>query len=445
ENLVKYAIIASEEKAAGRTGMGAIMGSKKLKAITVRGKKRIYEPADPEGFKEAIKKAQSSVNSAFTTNMYSTIGTTAGVDLWNITGEIPKKYWTMGDEWDGAYKISGNTAAEKIVVKKYPCFSCSIGCAKKAVIKEGEYKTNGEVESPEYEAIAGFGSMILNDNLESIVHANILCNDYGIDLITTSSTIAFLYYLYNNNKIKSEDIDGLQLQWGDVKPVFEFIKKISFRKGIGNLLAEGSDAFGKQFKINQDEIATVYGMEIPYHDLRSNFGMTIAYALGTPRGPCHNSCDMCTILLGIPLDEFGIEYIDKFKDDEEMAIMSARLQDLRALYSSLTMCVFANPKPSTIAELIQTAMGIDFDIEKLRSLGERTYMMKRLFNLKMGIKPSADRLPKILLKPLEKSEAAGKSPDFQKLKESYYKYRGFDLETGKINEKKLKYLGLENL
>ena len=445
ENLVKYAIIASEEKAAGRTGMGAVMGSKKLKAITVRGKKRIYEPADPEGFKEAVKKAQSSVNSAFTTTMYGDIGTTAGVDLWNITGELPKKYWTMGDEWEGAYNISGNIAAEKIVVKKYPCFSCSIGCAKKAIIKEGEYKTDGEVESPEYEALAGFGSMILNDNLESIVKANILCNDYGIDLLTTSSTIAFLYHLYNNNKIKSEDIDGLKLKWGDIKPVFEFIRKISFREGVGNLLAEGSDAFGKRFKINQEEIATVYGMEVPYHDLRSNFGMSVAYALGTPRGPCHNSCDMCTILLGIPLDEFGIEYIDKFKDDEEMAIMSARLQDLRALYSSLTMCVFANPKPSTIAELIQTSMGIGCDIEKLKTLGEKNYMMKRLFNLKMGIKPSDDRLPKILLKPLEKSEAAGKSPDFQKLKKFYYKYRGFDLDTGKINEEKLKHLGLDNL
>ncbi|MFX1410479.1 MAG: aldehyde ferredoxin oxidoreductase C-terminal domain-containing protein, partial [Promethearchaeota archaeon] len=173
--------------------------------------------------------------------------------------------------------------------------------------------------------------------------------------------------------------------------------------------------------------------------------MTIAYALGAPRGPCHNSCDMCTISLGIPLEEFGIEYIDKFKDDREMAITSARLQDYRAIYSSLTMCVFANPKPSTIAELIQTAMGIECNIEKLKVMGERIYMIKRLFNLKMGLKPSDDRLPKILLKPLKKSEAAGKSPDFQKLKRLYYEYRDFNLETGKINQEKLNILGLDNL
>ena len=150
--------------------------------------------------------------------------------------------------------------------------------------------------------------------------------------------------------------------------------------------------------------------------------MVTAYALAPPRGPCHNSCDMSTILLGIPLDEFGIYYIDKFKDDEEMAKISAKLQDYRALYSSLTMCVFANPKPSTIAKLIQTSMGTSCNIEKLQVIGERIFMIKRLFNLKMGVTPSDDKLPKILLKSLEKSEAAGKSPNFQRLKKLYYDY-----------------------
>ncbi|MBA7600482.1 hypothetical protein ES703_07537 [subsurface metagenome] len=259
--------------------------------------------------------------------MYGDIGTSAGIDLWNSTGEIPKKYWTYGDEWEGAYNISGMTALEKTVTRKYPCFSCPIGCAKKAVVKTGEYKTDGEVEAPEYQTLAGFGSMILNDNIESIVKANVLCNDYGIDTISCSSIIALIYYLYDSGKLSSEQIDGLNPKWGDIKPALEMIEKISIREGIGDLLAEGSDAIGKQFNINQDEIATVYGMEVPYHDLRSNFGMAIAYAIAAPRGPCHNSCDMCTILLGTPLEEFGIETIDKFKDDSEMAIMSARAQD----------------------------------------------------------------------------------------------------------------------
>ena len=445
ENLVKYAIIASEEKAAGRTGMGAVMGSKKLKAITVRGKKRQFEVVDSENFKKSVQRALNDVNKAFTSRMYGDIGTSAGIDLWNMTGELPKKYWTLGEEWEGAYNISGMSALEKTITRKYPCFSCPIGCAKKAIVREGEYKTEGEVEAPEVEALEGFGSMILNDNLESIVRANVLCNDYGIDTISSSSVIAFLYYLYNNDRINSKNLDGLNPKWGDIKPALEFIKKISLREGIGDLLAEGSDAVGKEFNIPQDEIATVYGMEVPYHDLRANFGMTIAYAIAAPRGPCHNSCDMYTISLGIPLDQFGIKTVERHKDDSEMAIMCARLQDYRALYSSLLMCNFANPLPSIITELIQTCLGLDCDIEKLKIIGERIFMIKRLFNLKMGITPQDDKLPKILLKPLEGTESAGKSPNFQHLKKEYYKYRQWDLETGNLNQEILNRLGLGNL
>jgi len=445
ENLVKYAIIASEEKAAGRTGMGAVMGSKKLKAITVRGKKRQYEVADSESFKISNQKALKDVNQAFTSKMYGDIGTSAGIDLWNSTGEIPKKYWTYGDEWEGAYNISGMTALEKTVTRKYPCFSCPIGCAKKAIVKTGKYKIDGEVEAPEYETLAGFGSMILNDNIESIVKANVLCNDYGIDTISCSSIIAFIYYLYDSGKIDTAQIDGLDPKWGDINTALKMIEKISRREGIGNLLAEGSDEIGKSFNINQDEIATVYGMEVPYHDLRSNFGMAIAYAIAAPRGPCHNSCDMCPILLGTPLEEYGIKTIDKFKDDSEMATMSARAQDYRALYSSLIMCVFANPLPSITAELVQSAIGLNCDIEKLKNYGERIFMIKRLFNLKMGISPRDDRLPKILLKPLDGTECAGKSPNFKQLKTEYYHYREWDLETGKPNQKVLKRLSLKEL
>ncbi|MFW9999842.1 MAG: aldehyde ferredoxin oxidoreductase family protein [Candidatus Hermodarchaeota archaeon] len=445
EKLVKYAIIASEEKAAGRTGMGAVMGSKKLKAITVRGKKRDFEATDSEKFKKAVQKTLNDVNQAFTTKMYGDIGTSAGIDLWNSTGEIPKKYWTLGEEWEGAYNISGMTALEKTVTRKYPCFSCPIGCAKKAKVKEGEFKTDDEVAAPEYQTLAGFGSMILNDNIESIVKANELCNDFGIDTISTSSIIALLYYLNDSGQIKPEQIDGLNPKWGDIKPALDLIKKISFKEGIGNLLAEGSDAIGKEFNISQDEIATVYGMEVPYHDLRSNFGMAIAYAIAAPRGPCHNTCDMCTILLGTPLEEFEIETIDKYKDNSEMAKMSARAQDYRALYSSLVFCVFANPLPSLIAELIETGIGLECDNKKLRIYGERIFIMKRMFNLKMGVTPKDDKLPKILLNPLEGTESAGKTPNFEQLKQEYYKYRSWDIKTGELDQENLKKLGLEGL
>ncbi|MFX1294344.1 MAG: aldehyde ferredoxin oxidoreductase family protein [Promethearchaeota archaeon] len=442
ENLVKFASIGSEEKSAGRTGMGAVMGSKKLKAITIRAGKRSYEAADSEGFKEAVKTVNNFVKNSFLSIMMGSLGTGGPVDMYNLQGELPIKYWTQA-QWDDSYKISGATASEKIFTKSYHCFACPIGCAKKAEVKEGEYKTDGEVEAPEYETVAGFGSMILNSNLESIVYANSLCNDYGIDTISGSSTIALIYYLFNEGKIKSEDIDGLEPKWGDPKPMFEMIQKISKREGIGDLLAEGSDAIGEKFNISKEEIATIYGMEVPYHDLRAVFGMAVSYGLGTPRGPCHTSCDMFNILLGIPVEDLGVKMIDKYSDDEDMAISSAIGQNYRALSNSLILCIFANPPPEMLINLIKTGTGIDCDIEKLKLLAERIYMIKRLFNLKMGITPADDRIPQILLKPKVSGDSTGKVPNFQRLKENYYKFREFDIETGYPSEKKLKTLGLD--
>jgi aldehyde:ferredoxin oxidoreductase len=445
EKLVKYATIASEDKTAGRTGMGAVMGSKNLKAISISASKKSYEAAEPGKFKESVKKSIEEINSAFGSQLFGILGTSGGVDNYNSEGELPIKYWTIGI-WDGAYDISGATASEKIFSRNYPCFSCPIGCAKKVIIKEGEYKTDQEIEAAEYETIVSFGSLILNNNLESIQRANYLCNDFGIDTISGGSTIAFIYYLFNKGRIKSTDIDGLEPKWGNIKPALAMIKKIGLRKGIGDLLAEGSDAVGEKFRVSRDEIATAYGMEIPYHDLRRCYGMAIAYGIGTTRGPCHMSCDAYYVLLGLPLEEFDIDLgVDWYSDGEDMAKLCAKIQDYRAIYNSLVLCSFANPPPSLIIEMLNTATGLDFDIESFKILGERTYMMKRLFNLKMSITPADDKLPRIVLNPLNEGGSAGKSPDFQKLKEAYYKYRTFDPKTGFPNKGKLKSLNLDNL
>jgi len=445
ENLVKYAIIASEDKAAGRTGMGAVMGSKKLKAITVRGSKRIYNAFAPEEYKEAVKITIDHIKNAFMTEMFGDLGTSSGVDMYNASGELPIKYWTQGT-WEGAYNISGSTAFEKIFTGSYPCFACPIGCSKRAKIDEGEFKTDGEIEAAEYETVAGFGSMILNDNLEGIQRANYLCNDYGIDTISGSSTISFVYKLFNDGKISSDDINGIEPIWGEILPALELLKKITFREGIGDIMAEGSDYVGKNFSIPSDEIATVYGMEIPYHDLRRMYGMAAGYALATPRGPCHTSCDAYIVLLGYPFSGFGIELnVDWYQDDGPMAEFCARIQDYRALYASLIICTFANPPPEMILDMVKTATGLNLNLEEFKKLGERIYMIKRLFNLKMGLTPADDRLPKIVLNPVNEGGSAGKTPNFQQLKEAYYEYRQFDKVSGYPNQEKLKSLGLDNI
>jgi aldehyde:ferredoxin oxidoreductase len=441
ENLVKFANIISEERAAGRTGMGAILGSKKLKGIIVKGSKIKLDVYNPDKLKEAINNARNTVKLSFATDILRELGTSGVLDMYNTTGELPIKYFTQ-PQWDEAYKISGATMTETILKGNRFCHSCVIGCGRRVLIKDEPFKAD-DLEGPEYETIVSFGSMILNDNLEAIVHINKKCFDYGIDTISSGGVIACLIHHYQQGNIISDNIDGLMPKWGDIMIVEKLLHKIVYREGIGNILAEGSDQFAKTFGISQDQIATVVGLEVTYHDLRSNYGMAIAYGLGGAyRGPSHNACDPYYTLAGVPLEELGIELIDKYRDDEEMARYCSINMDYRALYSSMIMCSFCNPLPSQNAALIEAATGLDFDVNKIQLYGERILTMKRLFNLKMGLTAKDDKLPTILLKPFNSGGSAGKSPNFKKLKNFFYKYRDWDIDTGRPSLKKLKLLGL---
>ena len=442
ENLVKYANIVSEERAAGRTGMGAIFGSKKLKAIIVKGTKIKLEVSNQEELRKAIIKARDYVKSSFASQMMGELGTSGALDMYNMTGELPIKYFSKPN-WENAGKISGATMAETILVKNRFCHSCVIGCGRRVAIKEGIYKTD-EIEGPEYETLVSYGALLLNDNLEWIVYMNKMCNDYGIDTISSGATISCLIHHYDEGNISVDDIDGLKPEWGNIKVVEQLLEKIVFKKGIGKVLAEGSKALAKNFNISLEEIATVKGLEVTYHDPRSNYGMALAYGIGL-KGPSHNLLDAYYVLLGVPLEEIGIKNIDKYLNNEEMAEVCSLIMDYRALYSSMIMCSFCNPLPSHNAELIQNAVGIKFGLEEVKLYGERIATIKRLFNIKMGLTPKDDRLPKILTRPFNSGGSAGRTPDFVKLKQLFYKFRDWDLITGKPNKNKLKQLGLDSI
>jgi len=442
ENLVKYANIVSEERAAGRTGMGAIFGSKKLKAIIVKGTKIKLDVTNEEELRNAITKARDYVKSSFASQMIGELGTAGAMDMYNMTGELPIKYFSQ-PQWEGAGKISGATMAETILVKNRFCHSCVIGCGRRVVIKKGMYKTE-EMEGPEYETLVSYGALLLNDNLEWIVYINKKCFDYGIDTISSGATISCLIHHFKQGNITTDEIDGLKLEWGNLKVVEELLEKIVFKEGIGKVLAEGSNALAKEFNISQEEIATVNGLEVTYHDLRSNYGMALAYGIGL-KGPSHNLLDAYYVLLGVPLEEIGIKNIDKYSDNEEMAEVCSLIMDYRALYSSMIMCSFCNPLPSHNAELIQNAVGIKFGLEEVKLYGERIATIKRLFNIKMGLTPKDDRLPKILTRPFNSGGSAGRTPDFDKLKKLFYKFRDWELNSGKLSKNKLKQLGLDTL
>jgi len=440
EKLIKYANIISEQRAAGRTGMGAIMGSKRLKAIITKGSNLELNVADKDRLLEVIKNARNYVKSSLATQLLGQFGTAAALDMYNATGELSIKYHTY-PKWEKARNISGVSMAETILKRQSFCHSCVIGCGRIVEIKEDNYKIDDR-KGPEYETICGYGSLILNDDLKTISYINNKCNDYGIDTISSSGVIACLMYHYDLKNIQSEDIDNVKPNWGDISVVEHLLDKIANRKGFGDLLAEGSNKFAENFNIPLDEIATINKLEVTYHDCRSNYGMAIAYGIG-PRGPSHNACDAYYVLMGIPLEEIGINQIDKYNDNKDMAKLCSLLMDYRALYSSMIMCSFCNPLPSQNAAMIQYATGLDFDLDKIKSYGERIANIKRTFNVKMGLTPKDDRIPKILLRPFKQGGSKNKTPNFKRLKKLLYEYRDWNPKTGLPNESKLKSLNLK--
>ncbi len=445
ENLVKFAIIHTEGRSAGRTGMGAVMGSKNLKGIVIKGSTFQPKIANPTEFKATVKKTAKYILDALATKVLREYGTSGAVMPFHSVGDLPIKYWSQG-EWDEVSNITGEKLKENHLIKKKSCYGCGIACGNIIKIKNKSFSIE-ETEGPEYETIAGFGSMILNKNLASIALANHLCNDYGLDTISTSSVIALLYDIYNKGKIAEDNIDGIKLNWGNSDSMLKLVKKIAFREGIGDILAEGSNTVGDKFKISKDEIATVNKLEAPYHDMRACYGLALTYAF-SPRGACHTSADVFKVLKEcneVDFSSIGLKKISMFSNTKKMAKSTAILHNYRALYSSLISCFFSNPPPSYMAELIKNLIGFDFDLNQIKITGERIFNMKRLFNIKMGLTSENDYIPKILLSPTKEGAVKGKSPDFKKLKKFYYIAQDWDSLTGKPNPSKLKELRLNGL
>ncbi len=442
EKLVKYAIIGSEERAAGRSGMGAVMGSKRLKAIVVRGNMKI-PLTKPEEFMEAAKEANKLTMEPFTTNMLKDLGTAGAMDLYGMAGELPIKFYRQGT-FDGAYNISGATMKESILVKGRHCFGCPIGCGRVVEVKdEGPWKTP-VTEGPEYETIAGFGSMMLNDNLKAISKINMMCNDLGIDTITGSTVISMLMDLFEQNKVTASDLDGIEAKWGDPFVIQKFVEKIAKREGIGNVLADGADAVGKKFKVDQEQIPTINGLEVTYHDLRSCFGMAVSYGFSAHGPSQHNALDAYNILLGQPFPEIGVNVVDKFEINDTFAETMALAHDFRAFTNSAIYCSFCLFGETKMGKLIELATGNAYDIPTIKATGKRIFELKRLFNRKMGLTGANDRLPAILTTPQKTGGAEGKSPDWKLLFKLYYKARGWD-DNGNQKPETLKALGLENI
>lgn len=451
ENLVRYALILASSKRqgakkgiAGRCGMGAVMGSKNLKAIAVRGSKhhRTHKLFlhDPARFRRAMLSAQKFLSDDMSTEVFRAVGTSGTMDYLGLVGDVPVKYWTQGT-FDYS-KISGNLLAETILTGRATCHACMVACGRK-VEKAGDFILP-HAEGPEYETLAAFGSLMLNDDLNLLSWIGAQCDALGIDSISAGSTIAFAMYLREAGILPLADLNGTDLIWGDGNAALKMVEQIAYRRDFGALLANGSRELGARYGV-EGMAVQISGMEMAMHDPRAATGMAVSYAT-SPIGASHNHSDYFMVeTSGRPIDELGIETLDRFESAGKARSL-ARHQDWRTINNALVLCFFPNPPTPEMCEMLAAATGYDVTTENILQWGERIWNLKRALNLKLGYNARcAEKLPELLLRPLEEGGTEGHTLDFEMMLREYYAYRDWDWETGKPSREKLRQLGLTEM
>jgi len=429
ENLVKLAGIANDHgRFAARTGLGAVMGSKNLKAIAVRGTGKVPLYA-PEEYRVITNRILALHKEDYPTWQYRTYGTAGGVNVSHMLGDLPIRYFQLG-EYAPADNLSGVDLAEKYLRRNTACHKCGIGCGRET---QSPAYNDSKVDGPEYETIGALGSLLMIFDLEAVIHAGHLCNNYGLDTISLGVTIGLACELFERGLLTSADTGGLEIHYGDAGMVFHLIELAARRQGFGAVLAEGNAALAERAGVPELS-ATVNRLEIPMHDPRAYLGMAVTYAL-SPRGACHMQGDMFILDLGQPnLGEVGLEPGDRHDNTIEKGRTAARLQAWRNLYNSLTLCQFENPGVQPLLEAINAATGWGLEAEDLITLGKRIVNIKRLINFKLGLTRANDRLPDLLLKPLKEGGAAGYVPDMPTLLAGAYAELGWDINSGRPDE-----------
>ena len=447
ENLVKFAAIGNDKAHfIGRTGLGAVMGSKKLKAIIVRGNQTPGK-ANEEKYKEIFKAAIAELkDSAFAESLHL-MGSDAAMDLGMMTGDVPIKNWTVGEDFELSSKLSGPTMRETYLTKAHACANCPVACKRVVVVKDGPYKTE-EGPGPEYETCGTFGTMIMNYDLAAVIKANDLCNRYGMDTISAGATIAMAMELYEKGIIDKKKADNLELTWGNMEAVFELLKKISGREGFGNILAEGSLKAAAQLgTAAMDSVVHVKGLELPMHDPRGFHGMGLAYMMSN-RGGCHMQHAAMGMEQGMvawpQLFEMKEDYDGKTSQGKAMMVFNA--ENYGILDNSLSICHYLMYclKPETLRDAFNAVTGFNFEFKDFLTCGARDWTLKRGINNLLGVTVKDDVLPKRILTPLKEGGAVGSVPDMKLLRDEYYAIRGLT-PNGIVSEEKLLELGLPEL
>ena len=451
EKMVRYAcIIADLKDAAGRGGMGAVMGSKKLKAIAVRGR-QLPETADPETIKVMAKEmAQAGPIKAKTFHDW---GTGAGMPGWNPAGNLCVRNFRDG-MMENIDPITVQTLKTTISIGMDACYACSVRC-KKVVKVEEPWVADPRYVGPEYETIGAFGTATGVNNLKAIARAHQLCQHYSIDTISAGVTIAMAMECYERGILTKADTDGLDLTWGNAEVMLKLIEMIGERKGFGDLLAEGSRVAAQKIGKGAEELAMhVKGVEIAMHDPRFKQGLALGYAVANTGGDhCSGLHDSNFEAVSPSLADLG--YPLGFLDPMPINELSTRKTNLfvqrhrwTVQQDSAVICIFVPYTYEEHVRLINAATGWNTSLEELLLIGERAITMGRLFNLREGLTAEDDRLPRRFFSPPTHGALADKgiAIDEAKMQESihsYYYQMGWDPETGVPTRITLERLNLD--
>jgi len=433
ERLVRIAAVMNDKhRAAARSGVGAVMGSKNLKAVVVKGSGKVGI-ADKEAFKRANALILEKIRSdPATGEALPNFGMATFVNPFNQMFIFPTRNFQEGF-FEGAEKISGEAIAQNIFVKRKTCYACPVGCGRVTKVEDPDFQGKGE--GPEYESIAALGSNCGVDNLSAITKANYYCNELGLDTISAGVTIACAMELYEKGFLKENEV-GFKLNFGNDRALVELIKKMGLREDFGNILAEGGYRVAKRYG-HPEFFMGVKKQEFPGLQVRGLQGMGLGFATSN-RGACHLRAPMYgPEIFGVP------EKIDPL-DTKDKALWVKRLQDSGAVIDSAGICIVVTFVVSLeeIVGILRAVTGIRYNLETILLAGERIWNLERLFNQKAGFARRDDNLPTRMLKePMPEGPSKGQVVDLEPMLSEYYQFRGWD-EDGNITPEKLSELGL---
>ena len=449
ENQVRYACVINDlSHAAGRTGMGAVMGSKKLKAIAVRGHQKVAL-SDDRAINSLARRIRDNLKTHRSAVDMSKNGTAGILMPLNTAGGLPTRNFQEG-VFEGADKISGEALHdENVMVGKRGCYACSIRCKPEVAVGE-PYNVDSTYGGPEYETLGALGSNCGIDSLGAIVKGNALCNAYGLDTISTGVSIAFAMECFEQGILTEKDTGGLKLNFGNAEVMVKLVEMIANKEGIGKVLADGVARAAAVFGNGAENFAIqVKGQELPMHEPRYKQGMGVGYTI-SPTGAdhCHNIHDsVYTRRISGGLRALGI-----FQPlpCQELSAAKVRLLVYGSLWqhvlNCLVFCQFVPLSPAQITDLVRGITGWNTTVWELMKVGERCITMARAFDIREGMTKSDDCLPRRFFSPFASGPLKGVSIDEGELKQAidtYYAMVGWDKVSGAPTLAKLQELGIE--